>query len=241
MIVEFAGCTGAGKTTIASAAVRRLRADGVVVNDCTGRTSSLAVTARNALATPMLMASLLRRHDSNLSYLRSVSRAIRDRRLPIFWTAVRSAAAVRLVGTHAQRAQPGRNGRTVSIVDEGILTTLSLLFDEDGMEEVSEIDVIAEAIPLPDVVVLVDAPLDALVDRVLRRDDSPRDMRRLSTPEVRARLSGARAAFNALAARPRVSSRVIRVWNPPTTVSYRESEIERAAAALSERLREWPA
>jgi hypothetical protein len=187
------------------------------------------------------MVALLMRHDTNLSYLRRVSRAIRHRRLPGFWTAVRSVAAVRLVGTHAKRAQAIRNSRTVSIVDEGILTTLSLVFDQASHEEVSEIDVIAAAMPLPDVVVLVDAPIDALVDRVLRREDSPREMRRLSTPELRARLSAARAAFNAFAEAPRVSPRVIRMWNPPVSDSEREREIDLGAAALSQQLREWPA
>lgn len=237
MIIEFAGCTGAGKTTFAVGVIERLRADGFLVQDCCGRGSSGWITARNAAVTPFLMIALLATGGPALTQVRRAWAAIRHRTPAPFWRFARAAATVRLTGTHSRRARDLRGNSSAGIVDEGILTTVTLAFSGHRAASDQEIRAFVDDMLLPDVVVLVDAPLDALLERTLARKDRSRELRRLSEREIRLRLRNAQQVFETLVASPRVAERLIRVWNPPAATVAREAEVDRAASAVGELLR----
>ena len=226
MIVEFAGCTSAGKTVIASGVADVLKSQGLRVTDQTGGSSSIAVSARNAIVTPFLLLFLLARRDSHLTYLTNAARAIRRRGLSRFWTAARIAAAIRIIGQHARRLS---YSKSLYIVDEGVLTTLALTSDAEGIRDLQ----------LPDIVVIVDAPIETLVRRVLARSDAPREVRRLDSQSLAARLTAIQHAYNGAMRDPRLSQRSIRIFNPDGPQAELEERIHAAAESVMESLAQW--
>lgn len=234
MIVEFVGCTGAGKTTVADAVVRRLRGEGWVVRDHCRRRSTMWVSLGDACVTPLCLLTALRGWPHYPRFLRVVWGAMQARGPGPLWTLARATAAVRLLGTHAWRTRYAQS--VIRVVDEGLFGTAHLAFLALSPPLAPDLALFAATIPLPDVIVLVDAPVDILVQRALTRSDPPRELRGRSSDFVRACLANVQAAFAGLAQAPRVAPRVIPAWNPTLTPAEREREADRITTALRARL-----
>ncbi len=238
MIAEFMGCTGAGKTTLAVGVVQRLRAEGRLVRDHCKVRSSVLVSLGNAIRTPFHLLPILPVWPRYERYLRVMWMVPRDGAPGPFWTALRACAVIRILGGHALRLRS--TSRAICVVDEGVLGTVHLAFAGSGPLSASKIELFVAAIPLPDVVVWVDAPLDALVDRIVARPDRPRELSRGTGEELRIRLASVQAVFRTLAEAPRAGGRVLHAWNPPSSPVQREAVIDRVAGALRTRLAPWP-
>lgn len=237
MILEFMGCTGAGKTTFAAGVVDRLRAGGLAVRDHCHFHSSSLVSVGNAMRVPFHLLQILSGWPRYDRYLRVMWRAVRDGAPDPLRIAARAGAVIRILGEHVERVRSG--ARRICVVDQGVLGTVHLAFAGLRPPLASEIEPFVATVPLADVVVWVDAPLDALVDRALARAHPPRELRRRAPDDLRARLASLRATFRTLAHAPRAGGRVLRAWNPPSSLAQRETLIDDVARALRTRLDAW--
>lgn len=219
MIVEFVGSSGAGKTTLASEVRRRLAGQVQVVTSyelaagLVGLRQVEHSTIRNLvqdlLAMPFFAGSLAR-HRAFVAYaLRAVVR--RSGSLLLATNYVRSL--VRRIGSYEIARRYGQD--RIVLADEGTVLSAHLLFvftqDEPDQEE---IEVFARLVPLPDLVVCIQAPLDNLVQRSLQRSDAPRELRAEDEQTMEKHLRRASGLFDRLAETDRLRDRVLVVANP---------------------------
>ncbi|MEO5903182.1 MAG: hypothetical protein ABIQ55_04140 [Gemmatimonadaceae bacterium] len=129
------------------------------------------------------------------------------------------------------------NGTSIHIVDEGIIGSLDLALGGAISPPAALLRQTIELIPMPDLMVWVDAPIENLVERTMRRDDSPREFRGMSESEVRDRIKCSSAMFSEIAESARATNRLVRVWNPDADGSTLESTIDGVAAIVSARIR----
>ena len=219
MIIEFIGCTGAGKTTLMSEVQHRLagRAQAVTLFDLVagqlGLRRVVHPTVRNLIqdivglpffvgslhrhkAFVVLALKILARHESytlfTLNYLRSI---------------------VRRVGTY----EIGRrcNHDRIILVDEGTILTAHILFVfTSTVYSQEDIEKFASPVPLPELVVYVKAPVDSLVRRSLRRGDTRKEMKSKNHLLVEKYVSRAAEMFDRLTETERIRDRVLTVANP---------------------------
>lgn len=234
MIIEFMGCTGAGKTTLALGVARRLRAGGRDVRDHCSLDSSGWVSLNNALRTPLMLLPMALDWSTRRASLRAGWQAMRDRSQSGFWKAARYWAMTRRVGEDALRRRAGC--QVVHVVDEGLMGIIGLAFCGPAPPSQADLDPLLAALPLPDLMVWVDAPLDSVVERTRGRPDPPRELRGLSRQQLRACLANVETVYRALAGGPRAAGRVIRAWNPAGPWVKRGREMDRIAEALRTRL-----
>jgi thymidylate kinase len=235
LIIEFIGPSSAGKTTLALGVARRLRADGRRVRDHSSPSSSLFITIGYAVQTPFMLAPILSDWPAAGPSLRLASRRVRLGAGNAFWRAARFYALVRRVGEHSLRR---RNDNSICIVDEGLMGSLDLALAGPPYPSRAEVEDFVAALPLPDVLVSVDAPLKTLVERTLARPDPPRHIHRFSEQQIRDRLASLQSVFGGLDQIPRCSARIIKAWNPAGSIGDREREMDRVADTIRVRLRE---
>jgi shikimate kinase len=238
VLIEFAGCSGAGKSTIAGGVANRLRSAGVPVHEHAVLSSSALVTLRNGAVATMALARLLANRGDPLSYARVVFDAIRRRNLSRFWTFARSAAAARIIDAHVNR-QRRTTDAIADVVDEGILTTISLAFASGARATASEMNEIVERMPLPDVVVWVDAPLEDLVYRTRRRTDIPRELRGMSEQQLESWFESSKRAFEHVLSAARISPSVVSMWNPNRDRAALDADLDQMARTVHQKIRLW--
>ena len=238
MIVEFMGCTSAGKSTLAAGVARRLREDGRPVRQHKGEAGTALAALGNALRTPLHLIPMLPDWPRYAGHWLATWRAMRHRAESAFWRTARGYAAVRILGTHAYRTRA--SSAVIQIVDEGLLVTTHLAFSGSLPVSPADMNAFVAAVPLPDIVVWVDAPLEVLVKRTLCRCDPPRELRHRSPARVRACLANVRRAYGILAQSRRVEGRVLTAWTPSSTPGDREIEMDRIADEIRTRLPSWP-
>ncbi len=235
LIIEFIGPSSAGKTTLALGVARRLRADGRRIKDHSSLSSSAFITIGNALRTPFMVAPILSDWPAVSPFLRLGWRRLRGGAGSAFWRASRFYAIVRRVGEHSLRR---RNGDSICVVDEGLMGSLDLALSGPIPPSPAELETFVAALPLPDLMVWVDAPLEALVERTRARPDPPRESRGSSERQIRDRLASMQTLFGALGKIPRAANRVVKAWNPQGSIEDREREMDRIAQALRMRIEE---
>jgi thymidylate kinase len=237
LIVEFMGCTAAGKTTVARRVASRLRALGFPVWEHLAEGASGLLTLVNTVAAPVNLLSLVRDWTDYGPTLLVTWREARHRTSP-FWAVARAQAAIRLLGERARAIRIGERG--VHIVDEGVLGAVHLAFSGTVQPTESDLAAFVATVPLPDLIVWVDAPLDELVDRTRGRPDPPRELRNRHREELRERFGNVRTAFQAIAESTRASGRVIHLWNPNAPAPQREALADEVVGGLCRRPTAWP-
>ncbi len=233
LIIEFIGPSSAGKTTLAVGVAKRLRANGRRITDHSSPSSSAFVTIGNAFRTPLMLVPILGDWPAVSPSLRLAWRGLRPGTGSTFWRASRFYAIVRRVGEHSLRR---RNGNSICIVDEGLMGSLDLALSGTTVPSRTDLESFVAALPLPDLLVRVDAPLETLVERTLSRCDPPREIRGFSERLIRERLARLQMVFAALDHIPCAATRMLSVWNPPGCAEDREREMDRIAHALLMRL-----
>ncbi len=177
MLVEFIGCTGAGKTTVLGLVQAEARAEGLPHLEA----QSLAVrplslprgwSRSTAWAVPLHLGALW----SNLG-------ATREQRefLMLTWRALGAAnvspyqrlnqfrKVVKQLG-YFRAASRASSDDTLVLLDEGTLHAAHNVFVHAGLDpDFTGVDTFSHSAPLPDICVYVKAPLEVLVDRVLKR------------------------------------------------------------------------
>jgi thymidylate kinase len=211
MIVEFIGCSGAGKTTVAHMVRDRGGASPAVmalelVMDRPGRRWIRQPQLVNLVADATVLPAFLSAGPGEL--LRFADRRLR-RYAPSAFARVNYLVNVeRRVGAQLLALRRG-NGATI-LSDEGALLLASQLFVyADGPYERADLERFVALVPLPDRVVYVRAPLEELVDRSMRRADRRRELAAVGRAEVERWTVRNHELFEALAAVPPVAERLL--------------------------------
>jgi thymidylate kinase len=237
MIVEFAGCTGAGKTTLAREVHRRLAKHGPVTTSYelaagpVGLGQATNPTLRNLVqdlvGLPFFLGGLVR-HRAFVGY---ALKALGRQSSSLFLTANYVRSIARKIGMYeiGRRSPQDR----IILVDEGTVLSAHLLF-VFGRHEPSqeEIEAFASLVPLPDLVICVEAPLECLVQRSLQRSDAPREMKAKDEPEVEAYLKCAAGLFDRLTRTGPIRDRVLVASNPTAAEDERHKLAEWIAAFI---------
>lgn len=215
-IVEFIGCTGAGKTTLAleiaggnhTAAPARTWTDLITARP--GRRWISDPHAINLLADVVALPAFLRSLDRQREFTRFALDRLSRYALSTFAKLNYSRNLARKLGVHelARRADPS----TTLLVDEGTLLIAYQLFVYSQVPVArADIERFVDLVPLPDLVVYVRAPVDVLVRRAVVRPDRRRELARGDWEELRRWIVRAVELFDALAELEPIRSRLCTV------------------------------
>lgn len=241
VIVEFIGCTGAGKTTLISAVRSRL----AQITDVTDSFDAVAgllhlprtsnPTARNLTQELIGLPFFIRSLYTNREFLTFVLKCL-SRRTRFPWFNTRYLRSIeRKIGTfEILRRLPSSR---VVVVDEGTLHYAHILFVYTTTDsKVEDISQFARLVPLPDVAVYVRAPVETLVERCLLRADPPRELRTKNKDLIARYVRQAVTVFDQIAEAEEIRDRVIVVENEACTDDERVATVDRIAKFIADRV-----
>ncbi len=237
MVVEFIGSTGAGKTTLITEVQRRLAetAHVTIASDLTAGLLGLGrvahPTARNLIqdivSLPFFVSSLYQHRAFVVYTLETLAR----RKGNPFFSANYLRSIVRKIGTYEIAKRYNHN--RIILVDEGTVLSAHLLFVYNStVYSQEDIEKFASLVPLPELVVYVQAPVDSLVQRSLRRSGAPREMRSQNQMLVEKYVSRASEMFDRLTETKRIRDRVLIVANPESTEGERRAVADFIATTI---------
>jgi thymidylate kinase len=241
MIIEFIGSSGSGKTTL----IRMLRqrgstADPIVsttdlVMDRPGRRWIKSPRAMNLVADVTVLPSFLRGPDRDRDFVRFAFDRLKRHAPSRFAKYNYLREIVRDVGKHELAKRAGANATI--LVDEGaVLTAYHLFVYSEVPFDQTDLDRFAELVPLPDRVVYVTAPLDALVDRAMRRPDRRRELATANRAEIERWTARAVEVFDGLVASPEMRGRTLVVDNTDGSPADRQAVVSQIAAFIDDRI-----
>ena len=238
MIVEFTGATGAGKTSMAGRVRRKLQERDIRVANARdllpGRQMAKLLGREGVqnivieLALSAVIGSSLRRHREFLAFAWRAARSYTD-------SPYLALKALRGVWRQIGFYELGRRVKdsTVVIVDEGtvhaahyLFVQLSSIVNDDYLES------FVRLVPMPDLVVCVEVPREALLVRMKKRADPPR--RTLNRLDAELLVDAAASVFTRLKCFPGVSARLLVVGGYYGTPDDYEGEAERVVQAALE-------
>ncbi|GIV79682.1 MAG: hypothetical protein KatS3mg050_4076 [Litorilinea sp.] len=222
MMVEFIGCTGAGKTTLIREVQALLAGHARVLNagDLGAallglprfRHPTLINLSQDLLGLPAFLGTLPRQRAFVGFVAGTLFQAARrePRQVPIlanYWRSI-----VRKLGVYEMaRRFPSEQ---VVLIDEGTVLAAHLLFVFHGPPpRPADLDRFAQLVPLPDLLVYVTAPPALLVRRSLGRRDVRREMRSRDRAQVHASVCRASQVFDRITQAERLRSRTLTVFN----------------------------
>jgi thymidylate kinase len=238
MIVEFIGCSGAGKTSLAEGLRRRIQPSGRpilsvdLVRDRPGlrwmRDPSMINLAADVISFP----SFVRAYGRDGDFVRFAFDRLRH--APTTFAKYNYRLnIVRKVGVH-ELARRASTRKTV-LIDEGVvLSAYQLFVYSDAPYADVDLDRFARLVPLPDRIVYVKAPLDLLVERAIRRTDPRRELAGRKRHEVADLLARAVELFEGLAARETIHERLLTVEIEDDSREGSEVAVRQIAARIDE-------
>ena len=218
MIIEFIGCSGAGKTTLArmlqrhsSTADRVLLATDLVM-DRPGRRWISHPTAKNLVTDVTVLPFFLRAFGQNREFTRYAADRLRGHAPSAFAKFNYMRNIVRRVGMHELARRKGANTRVLA--DEGtVLTAYYLFVYSDAPFGQADLEHFAQLVPLPDRIVYVKAPVELLINRAMRRPDRRRELVMDDRHEIEYWMERAQEVFDGLAAVQPIRDRILTVDN----------------------------
>ncbi len=217
MIVEFIGCTGAGKSTLVTA-LRHRHIDGRLAvsmpelalgNALRDRVSH--PTAQNVAQELASLPHLLLSAPRQRAFLRFAASTLTASAPSALHRANRLRGVARRVGMLELATR--RCATRIALADEGtvLLAYLLVLDGREPAEVETELAEFSRLVPLPDLVVHVRAPVDVLVARALARTDRGRQLGGKQREELERHLANTVDVFDRLVAAPRLAPRVVTV------------------------------
>jgi deoxyadenosine/deoxycytidine kinase len=213
MIVEFIGCTGAGKSTLIEEVQRRLaktaRATTSVelVTGFLGLRCVTNVTLQNLMqeiaSLPFVIHSL-DRYTGFMQYtirlfLRNSSFSIR--------TINNFRSLERKIGMYEIASRYGKD--RIILVDEGPILAAHMFIFTGASYTSEEVTRFTGLLPLPDLIVYVRASVDILMERTLRRVDPPREINTKDLAQTERYVKSAVALFDQLAEAENIRCRLL--------------------------------
>jgi thymidylate kinase len=238
MIVEFIGCSGAGKTTLAREIERiggprpAIFATELVV-DHPGLRWISDPTAVNLVADVISFPPFLRALGHEKDFVRFAFDRLRRHAPSSFAKYNYMLNVVRKLGVHemARRAAP----RKTVLIDEGAVLSAYQLFVYSGAPfDHLDLERFARLVPLPDRIVYVRAPIDLLVDRAMTRPDQRRELARRGPSELRWSLERAIALFESLAKTEPIRDRLLTVDVGDDSSPTRDAAVREISRFLSQ-------
>jgi thymidylate kinase len=236
MMVEFVGCTGSGKTTLISQIQSRLANTTRIVTThqlVVGRLGLGGVTnptAQNLLQEligfPYCVHSL-RRHRAFLAL--TIRLFTRDS--PLSFATIHNLRSLeRKIGVYEMARRYHRDA--IILVGAGPLQAAYMFVFTMTRLTPEEITQFANRLPLPDLVVYVRSPIDALVERARRRSDPPRQMRSKRDAIREGYIRSAVALFEDLVREGNLRDRCLIVENPDCPQPEYDKRVDEIAAAI---------
>jgi len=237
MIVEFIGCSGAGKTSLAEALRRRIQPSGRailsvdLVRDRPGLRWMRDPTMINLAADVISFPSFVRAYGRDGDFVRFAFDRHRRHAPTTFARYNYRLNIVRKVGVH-ELARRASTRKTV-LIDEGVvLSAYQLFVYSDAPYGDVDLDRFARLVPMSDRIVYVKAPLDLLVERAIRRPDPRRELAGRKRHEVADRLARAAELFERLAAREAIHERLLTVEIGDDSREGSEEAVRQIAAGI---------
>lgn len=218
MIVEFIGSTGAGKTTLISEVQRRLAKTSAVTTSFNVLATPLGLnriahpTARNLfqeiISFPFFLGSL-NRHKEFVAFV--LKMLARQATFSVF-TVNNLRSLERKIGVHEFISR--KRTDQMILVDEGTLLLAHNIFVYSSADYThDEIARFASLVPLPDLIIYIQAPIDVLVQRSLKRADPPRELKSRDQGEIERNVKRAVDMFDQLVQAEHIRSRLLIVQN----------------------------
>ena len=239
MIVEFIGCTGAGKTTLINEVRARLEETVQVVtaHEVIARQVGLGVSSNPTLRNlveecaclPYFLGSM-HRHRAFIAH--TVRLFAPESRLSL--AAVNNLRSiVRKIGGYeiSRRHDPD----AVVLVDEGPAQAAHMFAFNVAPPGPAEAARFADLLPLPDAVVYVRTPVESLVRRTQGRPDPPRQMLGETLASTEAHVRTAVAIFDRLAQAESLRGRIVIADNVDCTPQERRTLAEHVAESILSR------
>lgn len=233
MIVEFVGCSGAGKTTLARAlsngalAGRAVMAPDLIMNRPGGRwvTNPYAV---NVVADLTALPWFWRAREGNRDFVRYAFGRLNRYAPSTFARLNYKRNIVRRVGLHEMAVD--HEGRGHVLADEGVvLTAYHLFVYSDAPCSQTELEHFADLVPLPDRIVYVRAPVEALIDRALARSDPRRELAKSGRAELGRQIRRAVDVFDGLTSCATIRKRLVSIDNTTGSDADRNVRLRRLA------------
>lgn len=218
MIIEFVGCTGAGKTTLISEVRRRLAQTTDVTTSYELVASPLGLggishrTVRNLVQEVAVLPVFMRTLNKNKAPITFTLRMLQRQADFSTYTVSNLRSVERKIGVH-EKIRRNEYERIV-LVDEGTVLLAHKVFVFSSADYTfDEITTFANLIPLPDIVVYVRAPFESLVARTLQRRDPPRELKSKDQAQVEKYVGRAVAMFDHLVKADNIQNRLLVVDN----------------------------
>ncbi|HMG37666.1 MAG TPA: hypothetical protein VK566_00630 [Nitrososphaeraceae archaeon] len=218
MMIEFIGCTGAGKTTLISDVQRRLVQIASVTTSFRLVASPLGLrnvtnpTARHLIQEfigfPFFIRSLYRHKAFIIFILRMLAR---QAGFSVFMmNNLRSL--VRKISVYEMTKR--RQHNQIVLVDEGtVLLAHNIFVYSSALYTAEEIARFASLVPLPDIIIYIKAPVETLVQRSLLRADPPRELKSRNRELIEKQINRAVRMFDQLVEAENIQSRLLIVEN----------------------------
>ena len=219
MLIEFVGCSGAGKTTLAKYVVEALRQEGARVAYSAEMVAKAAKVAwipnerwQNVALNFFLLPWYGRSYVTHRSFYRFVSSIIRRDASSIFDRMNRSRSFMRQMSTY-EVLRRREAQYDVIVVDECTLGSAHNLFAHVARApQLEELREFSGLVPLPEVVVHVETNLELALQRTLARPDPP--IRRAREGDrIEKFLVHGQQVYQCLTRCPDLSSRVLTISN----------------------------
>ena len=217
-MIEFIGCTGAGKTTLISDVQRRLVQIASVTTSFRLVASPLGLrnvtnpTARHLIQEfigfPFFIRSLYRHKAFIIFILRMLAR---QADFSVFMmNNLRSL--VRKISVYEMTKR--RQHKQIVLVDEGtVLLAHNIFVYSSALYTAEEIARFASLVPLPDIIIYIKAPVETLVQRSLLRADPPRELKSRNRELIEKQINRAVRMFDQLVEAENIQSRLLIVEN----------------------------
>ncbi|KPK24969.1 MAG: hypothetical protein AMJ70_00325 [Dehalococcoidia bacterium SG8_51_3] len=235
MIIEFIGCTGAGKSTLIAKVQCKLTKSVEVttsfnlVATLLGLSGVSHPTARNliqeVIGFPFFIGAL---HRDKAFVAYTLRMLARQANFTIF-TINNLRSLERKIGVYEIIRRYERD--RIILVDEGTVHLAHNVFvynsENYSLEEISEF---VGLVPLPDIIVYVRAPIDNLIERSLQRADPPREIKSKDRVQIEEYVKRAVGMFEQLVKTKKIRDRVLIVENP----NFSDEGHERMADHIAE-------
>lgn len=228
MIVEFIGCTGAGKTTLIREVRRQLGQQAPVASSFEVVAARVGLghithpTVQNLIQEAIALPFFLGTGFKHPAFLRFVLQMMARQGRFNFYTFNYLRSIERTLGVYAftrqidsAATQSAKSPPSFIFVDEGTIVPAHNIFVYNDIHySAEEINRYAELAPLPDRIVYVRAPIESLLQRTLQRPDPPREMRGQNAATIEKYVRRADAMFEQLVGADRIQNRLLTVDTP---------------------------